>query len=864
MAHQPDKSLRPPGEAYTIACLGRLGFAATKKQSNIRVAESHKAPREYARGVAQACRQWAIATLVGLGGLLCPQAPAQERDSLARLLANGIDDQRQAVLAMNRLSYLYHKTQAKEGLALGLAALAKAEGMAFLPGKAQALNSIGINYFALNLYDTALHYLERSLVCKKALGDQKGVARTYMNLGVMCMQLNQYARALKYNAKALPEAQALSDSLSMAGLLNNTGVIYGKIGNEAAALDYYRRSLAISEKINAYGFQARTANAIGRQYLKLGNHDLGLRYLAKSTAIAKKDHNALVVANNLQHMARALKDHGANGQAIKHAKQAMAYAMAHNMDYRIAHFHNLLGELFLAVCQYDSAEHYYRKAEALAIPGADVKYGFTLMGLGHMYSEQGRYAKAMPYLRQAMDSMRKYNNHEMALAIHRRMARGYQRLGRSRLATRHWQAALILSDTLQQRKAVKDLDNLTTRLDAEKEMRAMALQQQLGELRYQQRIRQQQQAKNYAFAGVGAALALLLLFAISYRRKQRANRLLASKNALITHQKEEITQQSQALRASHKKLQTLAAFKDGFAHMIAHDLKNPLNTVIGLTQGMGQREQKQINLAGRQMLRLVTNMLAVQQFEEATPDLRKINASVRQLALEATEEVALLAQSKAISLCTERVSDSVVFLDRDMLCRVLVNLLTNAIKYSPPNSQIQMVAECRQGKSQFTVADQGPGIDPTHLPHVFDRYWQNAPTHAGMAKSTGLGLAYCKLAVEAHGGTIAVSSTSGVGTVFTIVLPNALTQAHAAPCPALQDQAPLILPSDRPLIMACAAQLKDMMVYQVGDIMGHLAVLDEHRVQSPWLKAVHDAVQHANASRFAMLIREALSKEGGP
>ena len=111
--------------------------------------------------------------------------------------------------------------------------------------------------------------------------------------------------------------------------------------------------------------------------------------------------------------------------------------------------------------------------------------------------------------------------------------------------------------------------------------------------------------------------------------------------------------------------------------------------------------------------------------------------------------------------------------DRELLVRVVVNLLTNASKYTPAGGDIsiRVTPATQEGFCQVSVTDTGTGIAPGYLNKVFDRFQQAAPEKSGRVRSTGLGLTFCRLAVQAHNGDIGVESTQGEGATFWFTLP---------------------------------------------------------------------------------------------
>ena len=124
--------------------------------------------------------------------------------------------------------------------------------------------------------------------------------------------------------------------------------------------------------------------------------------------------------------------------------------------------------------------------------------------------------------------------------------------------------------------------------------------------------------------------------------------------------------------------------------------------------------------------------------------------------------------------------------DRHRIREMLLNLVTNAIKYTPPGGTVDLSLADQDGAVTLTVRDTGVGIAPGDLPHIFERFWRadQARSRTGERPGTGLGLAITKWIAEAHGGVITVQSRPGRGTVFIVRLP------RGGPPPALLTPAP--------------------------------------------------------------------------
>lgn len=214
--------------------------------------------------------------------------------------------------------------------------------------------------------------------------------------------------------------------------------------------------------------------------------------------------------------------------------------------------------------------------------------------------------------------------------------------------------------------------------------------------------------------------------------------------------------------------------RDELIAVVSHDLRNPLG-VISLALQMMEQDPETVaaslpraQRAADRMLRLIEDLLDIARIDSGTlrVDLEPLEVST--FVDEAYEHHRALAAAKGITLVRQiHGIVGTVNGDRNRLLQAVGNLLGNALKFTPAGGTIQLVGECRSDKVWITVADTGPGIAAEHLAHIFDRYWQRDRNQGGI----GLGLAIVKGIVDAHGGSIEVASTPGVGTTFSIVLP---------------------------------------------------------------------------------------------
>jgi signal transduction histidine kinase len=243
------------------------------------------------------------------------------------------------------------------------------------------------------------------------------------------------------------------------------------------------------------------------------------------------------------------------------------------------------------------------------------------------------------------------------------------------------------------------------------------------------------------------------------------------------------------LRHKNEDLQRLEGSRQELIGMLGHDIRNLANSVVAFLQlaRMGELTPdrpefaqllglSEANIA--EVLRMVNALLDVYKMEEgrleAVAAVNKLGDVVRRSFAQLIPE----AMAKGIALVERIPDDTTVFIDSGLIVRVLTNLISNAIKHTPGGGSVTIEASLSSADSIVVrVTDTGPGIPEADAPHVFDRFYQ---TDTGRSRGgTGLGLAFCKLAVELHGGKIGVANGGQPGAIVEFTIPSASRVATA-------------------------------------------------------------------------------------
>jgi two-component system, NtrC family, sensor histidine kinase KinB len=223
--------------------------------------------------------------------------------------------------------------------------------------------------------------------------------------------------------------------------------------------------------------------------------------------------------------------------------------------------------------------------------------------------------------------------------------------------------------------------------------------------------------------------------------------------------------------------------KRGIISTVSHQLKTPLTSIrmavhLLLEEKVGSLtpQQTELLVAAREdsdrLHGIIHDLLDISRIESGRMEMDFRNVSPHTLVLEALDPFQMDFKDRGVSLTAEIATDlPEVRADRIRMNHVFANLLSNALRYTPPGGKVTVLAEADEEWVRFSVSDTGKGIPSQYLPRIFEQFFR--VPEQGKESGVGLGLAIVKEIVEAHGGAISVESQEGKGSTFTITLPRA-------------------------------------------------------------------------------------------
>jgi len=250
---------------------------------------------------------------------------------------------------------------------------------------------------------------------------------------------------------------------------------------------------------------------------------------------------------------------------------------------------------------------------------------------------------------------------------------------------------------------------------------------------------------------------------------------VTERNAMQQEYTRQLEERNQAIERANR-------LKSEFLASMSHELRTPLHTIIGFSELLseelqGPLNEKQKRFVGHihkdslHLLELINDILDLSKIESGHLTLRREAFDFATVVKESLSTVRGLADAKQHVIETKIDVPNAIVADRLRLKQILVNFLSNAVKFTPDQGSIRVEACTRTGIVEVSVSDTGIGIPPAEQALIFDKFHQVGATTKGVREGTGLGLAITRHLVEAHGGAITLESTPGKGSRFTFTIP---------------------------------------------------------------------------------------------
>ncbi|WP_425392637.1 tetratricopeptide repeat-containing sensor histidine kinase [Ekhidna sp.] len=604
------------------------------------------------------------------------------------------------------------------------------------------------------LTDEAVRSYEKTVEISEANDHFKELGDAAYALANIYNIRGRNVEALELALKAKDAFQNGEFTREIGQTLNQIGIIYDQKGLYSEALENYLQARDIAIQTKDINGEILINNNMGVIYDNMNDSDKALQYygdaLEKARINGLEDSEATLL-NNLSYI--HLKN-GDTSQAISLLKRSLDIDLSEIYPCFESYPLEGLGSIFIAQGKVDSAEYLLKKSLERGIKCEDVAVlSSVYKDLGMLYAKIGQNNKAKEAFRKALDVSSTSNLIVETKEILYELYKFYKKNNNTTLAMDYLESYQTLVDSIYEAKNVEK----ATQLAAEYDFRKQVAEMENERLQSEQKLAQEIEAKKSENRLILLALVLFFLLAISLGRSYYV------------------------IQKRNKKLRWLNDEKNKLMGIVAHDLRNPLNMIIGLiplfkdhlSQNKDPHLEKYVELmeaSSERMRDMIDRVLDISAIENMKVNLKLEKTDLTTLTYESIHNFDVIAAQKKIKIVDDidKSEERFSVVDPNYLVQVIDNLLSNAIKFSDKGKQIEVSLISENEHYEIKVKDEGPGIPEKDQKNLFKAYTTLSSKPTGQERSTGLGLSIAYKFIKAMGGEIKVDSTPGEGTSFNL------------------------------------------------------------------------------------------------
>jgi signal transduction histidine kinase len=758
--------------------------------------------------------------------------------------------------ACTELSFRYYNIDPAKGTQYGQLALRLADSLKLPAAKGKICNNLGVNYLALSNHSAARSSFLQALQYAREAGDSLEMASAYNRLGLVYEKTGVFDSALQVFQTALAYYKRNKNGERTGVLNENIGMIHLHRGELKTALSFFLDAKSSFESAGLRNKLASVYLKIGRVYSETGDFSSAEKcyQTGKLIAVESGDFNTAAIAINA--MGIMFKNQQKYETALKYYLESNEMAgKIKNKNLLLAVYSNI-GNVYQSLGNYRKALDFHQQGLAVAEQlNNPVAVAHEEYGLGDAFKALADYSRAVKHFEKALPVFQASQASSDLLVTYQGLIEANNGLKKYDRSVIFYEKYVAINDSLNKNELNSALDSLKVKFKTEQTMQENTLLTQTNEIQ-STTITLQRTLMVSAILFAFILLCFVIVVVRNRKKLKKGHELLELKNA-------EISSKSEELSLKNSQLMALASYKDSMNSFLVHDLKNLMNSVINLDKGQVTQQQAEgVRQSGFQMLQIVSNLLDLSKYEHTVMNLATGDALLSQIIHRAFSETAYLAEQKSIRMALHLDAGYLVVVDQEVIKRVFVNLFTNAIKFSPVGGRIGILSELTsESVVKIVVKDEGEGISPDFLPFIFEKFSQGIPRSSGFSISTGIGLAFCKMAVEAHGGTIGVTSDPGNGSSFWFTLP---LSGSYEPMPGLPFPTDVTTGTFSPLeftaeekeyLLPFCKKMQNTTIYQFSEVKDIIKTIEDKSVRlSTWKQLVLQALSACNEQGYHELI----------
>jgi len=651
-------------------------------------------------------------------------------------------------------------------------------------GEAGSIFYISDMYDRMGIPDSAILFNNKRLAIFKNHSDTIGEIVGNLAISSFYKNHSDSRKSLDYLKSALREAESMNNAQPVIKVYFAIGDFFAEQKkNYSIANDYYARVLEFAERRNEKSLEAQLLNQIGNIYMLEDKDSLALKFNLKSLAIAQEVKHRHTISNAYNSLGLVYKKLGNYNSALSCFNSC--YSIGCNKCPAIA-FHQTLieiGDIYLTLNDLELSLSWYRKSLDLAEKFHSLKdISVSNLRIGNCYQKLNQQGTAESYYLQSYRTAKEAGDISLIKSVADTVSHCYAHRSEYSLAYRYKQLSTELGNSLNEINRQADITELEMKFEVEKIKKDNEAQQTVAAVE----LKKQKVLKNYF-----TIFSILLVgfgFAVysGYRRKKKDNKLLTyqknqieEKNEEIKTQVKEITSQKDEIERISGELHESDEMKLRFFSNISHEFRTPLTLILNPAEnllknidGNGEvKKQLEYIYQNAQKLHELTNQIMdLQKLDAGKLLLNPEKGDIIQYCIGIASSFESLCQKKNITIEFSSNYRSVLTLfDKDKIGKILINLVSNAIKFSSENSSIEMKLEISENLFNMSVTDRGIGISGDEIDKVFKRYYQAPSDNQNIG--TGIGLAYVKELVKFMNGDVSIASELNTGTIVRVSIP---------------------------------------------------------------------------------------------
>jgi signal transduction histidine kinase len=641
------------------------------------------------------------------------------------------------------------------------------------------LNAIGFEY-RYSYPDSTIHYCTQAYELGKQIKLQKNLSRPLSFLGLAYTNRGDYKKSLEFHEQAIQIAAEQNDSIQLGHSYNNLGRMFFDAGDWVRAFNNFLSSKEIFESIGDRSGMAYVYRSLASIFMAQNDFEKAIEMSEKAYQIRKEIGDMRGIISSLIEFGLLYKSNGNIQQALEKYKQADELARHTDDKVTKAEIAIAMAEIQVEANQFDQAlNNADQVLDAVSESSNRKLFIRALIIKSKVLIHDNEFLLATQLLDKVLDESRSSGNLVYELEALRLGAVCFERLGRADRAQHYRNDFALLSEKIKNTDLLRQIDRLQFQLLVEK-------------VEAENRILRATKANNESvisrqrFQNVILLVTLISFLIISailflYSRKRRMiNLKLSEQNEKIINQQNAISETNETLIARNRELNDLNNEKDSLMNIVAHDLKAPLNRITGLTtllemeDGLTPTQREYLTLikgATKSGSDLITDLLDVNFLNESAHKHVSVSVDLKSLLEKRIRYYQVSADLKSIKIDFSSEIQSEFHSVPDYLIRIVDNLISNAIKFSPRDSQI--IIKCRVDNTggMISVRDAGPGFTEDDKQYLFQRFKKLSASPTGGESSNGLGLAIVKTLVDRLHGEIELKSSPGMGAEFIINIP---------------------------------------------------------------------------------------------